>query len=232
MSFLQRRWHRVCAETIGSSDFWRVAVDHASIKHALDPLISKYARGRILDVGAGRLAWRDLLAARGEYVPADLEARHPDIIEIFDVQKPFPFKDSSFTTLFCCSVLEHVPEPWNVLSEFKRILEPGGCAILSVPLIYHVHGAPHDYWRFTPYGVEKLAEMAGLEVVSIETSGGIAHTIAHLASVISGALLWNSRFRAPTFAITGILTMLARSLDHFDRGAFPQSVNAVLRRPV
>ena len=232
MSFLKRRWHKVCAETIGTSDFWRVAVDHVTIKRALSPLITQYATGRILDVGAGRLAWRDLLAAHGDYVPSDMTATHPDITELFDIQQEFPFADSSFDTLFCCSVLEHVPEPWQVLSEFKRILKPGGHAVLSVPLIYHIHDAPHDYWRFTPYGVRKLAEMAGLEVELIGTSGGMAQTLAHVVSIVGAALLWHRRLPWPTFIMTGMLAAIGRTIDRMDQGVFPQSINAVLRRPL
>ena len=229
--FLKRRWHRACSDTIGTPDFWRLAVDHATIKRALDPMISEYAGGKILDVGAGRLAWRDLLARRGEYISSDIEATHPDVVVLFDVQKRFPFEDGEFDTLFCCSVLEHVPEPWAVLAEFRRTLRPGGHAIISVPFMYYIHGAPHDYWRFSPFGVRQMAAKAGLEVTSLELCGGLGHTLMHGVSIVLASLLWNRRIRWPTFAITVVLSAIGRAIDHFDRGAFPQNVNVVLRRP-
>ena len=37
-----------------------------------------------------------------------------------------PFSDSSFDVVFCCDVLEHVPDLNKVLAEISRVLKPGG----------------------------------------------------------------------------------------------------------
>lgn len=39
--------------------------------------------------------------------------------------KDLPFKDSSFDGAFICFVLEHVPQPVEMLSEIRRVLRPG-----------------------------------------------------------------------------------------------------------
>jgi SAM-dependent methyltransferase len=44
-----------------------------------------------------------------------------------------PFATASFEIVLLIAVLEHTREPWRVLSEAKRVLKPGGRAIVVVP---------------------------------------------------------------------------------------------------
>jgi len=44
-----------------------------------------------------------------------------------------PFEDGSFATVICTEVLEHVPYPLTALGEIRRVLQPGGVLIGSVP---------------------------------------------------------------------------------------------------
>jgi SAM-dependent methyltransferase len=44
-----------------------------------------------------------------------------------------PFATASFEIVLLIAVLEHTREPWRVLSEAKRVLKPGGRAIMVVP---------------------------------------------------------------------------------------------------
>lgn len=44
-----------------------------------------------------------------------------------------PFKSSSFGSVFSNCVLEHIPAPPEYLSEIRRILEPEGILVFSVP---------------------------------------------------------------------------------------------------
>jgi hypothetical protein len=53
-----------------------------------------------------------------------------------------------------------------------RILAPSGTLFISVPLFDAEHSAPHDYWRFTGYGLRLLLHEAGFEVESITRRGG------------------------------------------------------------
>ncbi len=45
-----------------------------------------------------------------------------------------PFDPHSFTKVFCLEVLEHVEEPARAVAEIARVLEPGGAAVVSVPI--------------------------------------------------------------------------------------------------
>lgn len=227
-------WNRACAETIGQAAFWRIGVDHLSIRRELAPLIVRYAQGRVLDAGAGRMAWRSLLKARAsEYLSMDYEATHPELSFQGDLRGGLPVDDKSIDTVFCCSVLEHIPEPWLAFAELKRIVRPGGHVILSVPFIYYLHGAPHDYFRFTRYGVTEMATKAGFEIAELKASGGIAHALLHAVSMVSTALLWHRRAPWLAAAPAYLLFGLARLVDALDRsGLFAQTITVVLRPPL
>ncbi len=53
-----------------------------------------------------------------------------------DVNKRYPFKDNSFDLVFSCSLIEHVENPDNMLSEIKRVLKPNRYLYLSFPPFY------------------------------------------------------------------------------------------------
>ena len=44
-----------------------------------------------------------------------------------------PFADASFSIVLLIAMLEHTSQPWRVLAEARRVLKPGGRAIMLVP---------------------------------------------------------------------------------------------------
>jgi SAM-dependent methyltransferase len=44
-----------------------------------------------------------------------------------------PFLSESFGVVLLVAVLEHTREPWRILAEARRVLKPGGIAIMVVP---------------------------------------------------------------------------------------------------
>ena len=231
--WFQLRWNGICDRTIGTEEFWLLAVDHQTAYNALKPMIRRHVRGVTLDIGAGRLAWRSIIAASASrYVATDAFQTHPDIAFVSDVQGRLPIADQSFDSVFCCSVLEHTQEPWKAFDEFYRILRPGGEMVLSVPFLYYLHGQPSDYFRFTPYGVENLARKSGFEIVELDVAGGLGHSLLHAVSMLMTSVLFHPSFPYGARGACWLLTRVARLVDGADRGRlFAQSVNAVLRRP-
>ncbi len=44
-----------------------------------------------------------------------------------------PFLNESFDVVLLVAVLEHTREPWRILAEARRVLKPGGFALMIVP---------------------------------------------------------------------------------------------------
>jgi 2-polyprenyl-6-hydroxyphenyl methylase/3-demethylubiquinone-9 3-methyltransferase len=44
-----------------------------------------------------------------------------------------PFADDTFRLVLLIAVLEHTSEPWRILAEARRVLKPGGRALIVVP---------------------------------------------------------------------------------------------------
>jgi ubiquinone/menaquinone biosynthesis C-methylase UbiE len=64
-----------------------------------------------------------------------------------------PFEDASFEFIACKAILEHIPYPEQAISEFWRLLKPGGEVWIEVPMNQPYHPIPQDYWRVTPEGM-------------------------------------------------------------------------------
>jgi SAM-dependent methyltransferase len=65
-----------------------------------------------------------------KYITADIES--PLAKVKMDVHQ-IPFGDNHFDVVLCNHVLEHVRDDIQVMKEFRRVLKPGGWAILQIP---------------------------------------------------------------------------------------------------
>ena len=86
-----------------------------------------------------------------------------------------PFRDDVFEAALNIVTLEHVREPARVIEEMARVLGSGGRLLLVAPHEWEEHQQPHDYFRYTRYGLRYLLERAGFEDIRIEPVGGFFH---------------------------------------------------------
>ena len=65
-----------------------------------------------------------------EYTTTDLNSPLADVkADICEL----PFADDAYDFVLCNHVLEHIPDDDTALKEIKRVLKPGGIAILQIP---------------------------------------------------------------------------------------------------
>lgn len=88
--------------------------------------------------------------------------------------------DNSHDFLFADQILEHLTDPFKAMAETYRVLKPGGVAVHSTCMINQIHhaapediphGAPKDFYRFTPMGLDFLAKNAGFKVIQTAGAG-------------------------------------------------------------
>jgi SAM-dependent methyltransferase len=147
-----------------------------SIERAVSEFAASLPDGaRVLDAGAGEGKYAGFFRAH-RYCGVDLgmgdsEWNYSGLDAVVDLVA-LPFRDECFDACLNIVTLEHVREPASVLREIARTLKGGGRLLLVVPQDWEVHQAPHDYFRFTRYGVRYLLANAGFTNIDIQPAGG------------------------------------------------------------
>ncbi|MBK9990386.1 MAG: class I SAM-dependent methyltransferase [Verrucomicrobia bacterium] len=134
---------------------------------ALRPLLGNL-RGDVLDVGCGRKPYRHFVNA-ARYVGVDLdtpELRKLDAADIFYDGKQIPVEAESFDAVVCSQVFEHVFTPAEFLRELHRVLRTGGQLVLTTPFVWDEHSQPYDFGRYSSFGLRRVLEDAGFEIIT------------------------------------------------------------------
>jgi len=171
----------------------------------------------VVDVGCGNkpyFPWFRPYASR--YVGVDAYPG-PNVDEVAPAEDLGCLGAETADVVLCTQVLEHAENPSRVVGEIHRVLRPGGLCMLSTHGVFVYHGQPHDYWRWTHEGLQRLfassAPFARLEVIPTE---GIASTIANLADFYLYTL--TERYRALRFlrhTLHPVLGVVAPRLDRY-----------------
>lgn len=190
--------------------------------------LSTTARGRLLDLGCGKVP---LYAAYAPFVDEVVcvdwaPGEHVDFS--CDLAHPLPFADRSFDTIVLSDVLEHVPEPELLWREMTRVLAMNGKIVLNVPFYYAIHAHPHDYYRYTNFALERFARLNELNVLQLQPIGGIVEVMSDLVAkslskvpLIGPPLAMLTQFAARFWARTTWGQRVAQtSSRHFPLGYF------------
>lgn len=122
--------------------------------------------GRIFDYGCGGTPYRELFSACDEYVGADVTPG-PQVDRLLADDGMTQEPDGSYDAVLSAQVLEHVRDPADYLREALRLLKPGGRILLTTHGMFHEHGCPHDYQRWTAVGLETAFRNEGYEKVCV-----------------------------------------------------------------
>jgi 2-polyprenyl-3-methyl-5-hydroxy-6-metoxy-1,4-benzoquinol methylase len=129
------------------SDFFRRYLEFAPVALALERSMecevhaSNLWKSPILDIGCGDGIFASVLCNERvdtgiDVEPADIEcARRRGIYKelILCPGHRIPKSDGTYQTIFCNSVLEHIPDLLPVLLEANRLLAPGGRFYVTIP---------------------------------------------------------------------------------------------------
>lgn len=170
----------------------------SALEHALAPL-----EGRVIDVGCGTRPYRALMPKITGYVGVDRAGTGADVEA--DAHA-LPFDDDGFDAGVSFQVFEHVRDPGRCLRELARVVRPGGALVVTVPGVWPAHEVPHDYWRFTEFGLRALADDAGLHLDALTPLGGLWATLGQMANLELDRA-WPGRMLVP------LVNLAARALD-------------------
>jgi SAM-dependent methyltransferase len=120
-------------------------------------------------------------AGPSRYVRADLFPNSADVerVDMLDMQ----FDDGSFDCVVANHVLEHVSNVPRALAEIRRVLKPGGFAILQTPYSGKLHRTWEDQGVDTPsarlqaYGQEDHVRLFGRDIFEQIAASGFENLV-------------------------------------------------------
>lgn len=156
---------------------------HAAMLRTLEKLFRAHIPegARVLDAGCGRSLFTEI---RPDWpfsiVAGDVEldllrerrALFPQVTWVVAGAAPLPFASASFDAVFAGELIEHLADPALGLSEFNRVLKPGGTLILTTPNRLRLANAVDGSER--PYSPDHLSELSYDELRRALPAAGFA----------------------------------------------------------
>lgn len=130
---------------------------------------------KILDVGCGTGANLEMLSQFGEAEGVDVSAEALSFCRERGLQnvkqgaaESLPFEDNSIDLVTGLDVVEHLDDDLGGLQEMRRVLRPGGHALVFVPAFMFLWGVQddisHHRRRYTLDQLKQVMRQAGLKV--------------------------------------------------------------------
>ena len=171
---MQHHTYSIMYQVEGSH--WWFAGRRRIIESFLDRLRKQLGKSpHILDVGCGTGANLEMLAQFGDAEGVDVS---PDALAFCRQRglqnvrqgeaEQLPYDDGSFDLVTGLDVVEHLDDDVAGLREMRRVLRPGGYALLFVPAFMFLWGVQddisHHRRRYTRAGLEQVVRSAGFEI--------------------------------------------------------------------
>lgn len=135
---------------------------------------------RMLDAGAGHCLYASLFSEMN-YESADfgqVNKSYGSLTYVCDLRS-IPVEDNRFDLVLLTQVLEHLPEPKDVLKELHRVMKQGHKLWLTQPFYYEEHEQPYDFYRYTQFGLKHLLNEAGFEIEEMFWLEGYLGTLSY-----------------------------------------------------
>jgi len=141
--------------------------------------------GLTLDLGCGDGPYADLFPLR-----IGMDSRPGPGVDVVGDIHTLPFEDERFDIILCTEVIEHLHSPHSAVAEMHRVLKCGGRLILTTRFVFPLHDVPHDFYRYTHYGLRHLFK-TGWEIVELRAEARPKDCLALLLQRI----VYQSTFR-------------------------------------
>lgn len=137
-------------------------------------LLRELHKNLVLDIGSGNSRNSSYLDSSNTVVTLDYPTtnrRYQVRPDVFGDATCLPVADGSFDAVFLFEVLEHIASFEEAIRETRRSLRARGKLFISVPFLYPIHDAPHDFHRFTVHGISKALETGGFHIARVAQHG-------------------------------------------------------------
>ncbi len=182
---------------------------------------------RVLEIGSGTGNLTRRLVPRDAYVASDVNPLYLQSLRALTMDRPyldvtltdvtrgesFPEVPGGFDTVVCLNVVEHVDDDRGALRNIRRVLAPGGKAIVLVPQGPGLFGTLDEVLghkrRYTDADLRRLALDAGFEVQELVQFNRVGTP----AWWLNGRLLRRRHFGLVQIAALNLLTPIFRRVD-------------------
>ena len=149
----------------------------------------------------------DIAESRINRTKKKLRERDNINVRVEDINQHLDFKDGYFSTAITVAVLEHIFDPYHLISECNRLLHHKGTLIVQVPNVAYLPNrmrllfgllpvtSTETGWDgghlhyFTRSTLKVLFEEEGFDVINITSSGIFARIRRILGSLLCGDIL-------------------------------------------
>ena len=136
-------------------------------KYFLYPRLNRYLKGRMLDVGCGI---GDMLVFRPNSIGVDINqldveyCRQRGCIAYEMPIDKLPFEDGCFDSVLLDNVLEHLADPFPLLTEIKRVMRRDAVLLIGVPGVKGQAADPDHKVFYNEDALTRLADKLGFNV--------------------------------------------------------------------
>jgi SAM-dependent methyltransferase len=165
----------------------------------------------------------------------NLDAIHFPYVDVVNTCRTLPFRDGVFDAVISQAVFEHLPDPFLAAQEVRRVLRPGGMALIDTAFMQPFHGDPDHYFNMTRSGLLKI--MKGFEIVELgvrsyqNPSLGLIMQIEILLPFVSTSV-WRDRLKRALHALKEEGTSFDSCLGEVGRETIAAGVYVLAKKPI
>jgi SAM-dependent methyltransferase len=221
--------------------------DYLHIRRLVDDISAALARVAgpvrdVLDVYCGTRPYDDLLPEGARCVGLDVPGNPYGGIADVISDEFLPFEDESFDLVTCYEAFQYVPDPAQGVAEMRRVLRPGGTALVTVPfaweydrsIVEHRYTEPELRALFAGWDDVDVVENGGRVVVWATLTGTIfARARARVPDLVGIGAVLRGLVALPLLVMNTLASAFARLEERSVRGSvtMPMNLLVIARKP-